>query len=85
MTSKTGLILLIQNRKRQTKGIPEVQDFFDFLIDELTELSDKEFGEYNYYSKSNSDVLRLVAWQSVPINIEFSERFVDEVLMLSEL
>ncbi|WP_210456055.1 hypothetical protein [Vibrio crassostreae] len=60
--------------------IPELQEFFGYLIDELNALSECELEEYYRNSNSTVDVLRLVAWQSVPINVEYSERFVDEVL-----
>lgn len=81
MTLKISLISLVAEKKSQMKGIPELKEFFGYLLEQLDETSDQVLGEYERNSCSDSDVLRLVAWQSVPINIEFSESFTNEAIL----
>ena len=79
MTIKATLISLVKDKLRQTEGIPELQEFFGYLIDELKVSNEYELEEYYNNSLSASTALRLVAWQSVHINVEFSESFIDEI------
>ncbi|MEZ8493487.1 hypothetical protein AB6C81_14710 [Vibrio splendidus] len=81
MTIKATLISLVKDKLRQTEGIPELQEFFGYLIDDLNVSNEYELEEYYYNSLSVSGALRLVAWQSVHINVEFSENFIDEITM----
>ncbi|CAH6852522.1 hypothetical protein VCHA50O413_20370 [Vibrio chagasii] len=85
MNIKARLLLLVKGRRKNTVVIPELQEFYGYLLDELDAFTDNELEEYYNNSTSTIDFLRLVAWQSVPINIEFSERFVDEVINLSSV
>ncbi|MCG9561125.1 hypothetical protein L1D28_05640 [Vibrio chagasii] len=83
MTIKMRLLVLVEEQQQKMAAIPELQEFFGYLIDELHAVNDYELENYFCNSKSEADILRIVAWQSIPINIEFSERFTDEVLAVS--
>ncbi|MGR5334316.1 hypothetical protein ACPV5I_02745 [Vibrio gigantis] len=80
MTIKTSLITLVKDKALQTEDIPELQEFFGYLIAELNTSTDFELEEYYRNSILVSDVLRLVSWNSTPINVEFSESFIDVVI-----
>ncbi|WP_435247099.1 hypothetical protein ACMAZD_09855 [Vibrio sp. nBUS_14] len=81
MTIKTELLSFVQEKAKQTGNTTELKEFFGYLVDQLNAISECELEQYQDNTETASDVLRLVAWQSVPINVEFSENFTDKVIL----
>ncbi len=80
MTIKADLLSLVQEKAKQITDVPELLKFFGLLVDQLNVMSECVLEQYQNNTETASDVLRLVAWQSVSINIEYSESFTDKVI-----
>ncbi|MFS1935593.1 hypothetical protein [Vibrio splendidus] len=80
MTIKTELLSLVQEKTKQTTDVPELQDFLGYLVGQLNAMSESELEEYQANTETALDVLRLVACQSVSINVEYRESFTDKVI-----
>ncbi|AIW18706.1 hypothetical protein F0267_17360 [Vibrio coralliilyticus] len=64
---------------------PQTKEFWGCVLDELTQTSEHEFLEIYVNSVDEWEALRLIAWQSLELNVEHSHTFIDEVFKVARI